>query len=267
MKIPLLEWARGARVPVSTIFDAASRAVASATRSLEGEASDERTRIQMMRMDIAGLMRALTPLHIAMIAAGGALIQPPTSHALSRAASLGLQDHADVAALVRELDRALAAASGHGGIEAWIEVSGGTTQQRTTVHNRADISPWCWCPGGEASTPAGRAWGGWRGGRVKAVVHNHSAVFITRYGFRLVWPAAGQTDATELGRNSAAGPPGGSQRSRSGDQRPPVLGLARAEVGRRAAGRGDGCERERGRGGAIAAGRHGGLGQRQGTAG
>lgn len=34
MKIPLLEWARGARVPVSTIFDAASRAVLAATQNV-----------------------------------------------------------------------------------------------------------------------------------------------------------------------------------------------------------------------------------------
>lgn len=42
MKIPLLDWARGARVPVGRIFDAASRAVATAAQQLTAAAASER---------------------------------------------------------------------------------------------------------------------------------------------------------------------------------------------------------------------------------
>ncbi|GIM07213.1 hypothetical protein Vretimale_11419, partial [Volvox reticuliferus] len=122
MKIPLLEWARGARVPVSTIFDAASRAVATATRILENEAAEERNRISMARMEVGAMARLLAPLHLQLIGGGAtAAVQGASAHMLAKAASLGLKTQADAAVLIRDLDRALAAASGQCGIDGWIE--------------------------------------------------------------------------------------------------------------------------------------------------
>ncbi|EFJ52249.1 hypothetical protein VOLCADRAFT_87230 [Volvox carteri f. nagariensis] len=123
MKIPLLEWARGARVPVSTIFDAASRAVASATRILENEAAEERRQLSNFRTDVAMLARSLRPVHVALVgpgASGVGLLQGPPSHALAQAANLGLQNQVDALMVVRELDLVCAAANGQGGIDTWI---------------------------------------------------------------------------------------------------------------------------------------------------
>ncbi len=49
MKIPLLDWARGARVPVARIFDAASRAVAAAAAQLAQAAAAERQWLAAVR--------------------------------------------------------------------------------------------------------------------------------------------------------------------------------------------------------------------------
>ncbi|GFR49077.1 hypothetical protein Agub_g11104, partial [Astrephomene gubernaculifera] len=117
MKIPLLEWARGARVPVATIFDAASRAVANATRSLEGEASSERAATQSAVRD-ATAREAVAAHSGAMLQQLGLEVRASAADGVAAAATAAVE----AARQVRErLELALAASSGQGGLEKWIE--------------------------------------------------------------------------------------------------------------------------------------------------
>ena len=138
MKIPLLEWARGARVPVATIFDAASRAVASATAALDAEAEAERATHAAALAALAEMGRGLDMRAAAELRGPSG---PNTSLSFQTAAAiaagerallLGLSSSADCGPVRQELEAAArllgaldTAAAGAGGAAAGGRGGGG----------------------------------------------------------------------------------------------------------------------------------------------